>query len=376
MADRKTNPFPALSRRSLLRSAGFLGVAGAAGGLLCPGTARAADPFVWMGWQGYDVCFLDGAPLGERNLSLSPSYINANEDIIIRLQAGGVGQVDLATIYFGYLPILIAAGLLEPIDESRLGVLGDIFPEFLRNDTIRHDGKLYGIPVTWGSYPMVYDPAATAKPTSWKDCLKPEYKGKVLLVDDPVGLVEIWAPIVTGTATPTRLTPAELTATIDFLIDIKKNHARALAPGYGEAADMFARGEVVISAVGWEAMVAFAAAKGKTLEYVVPAEGTAIFMDCLCIPKDSPHLDAAYAMIETCLSPQGQKPIADELTQAVVNRAAAEQASAENRQMYQYGHLEELFKTAKLYPFFPLEPEEGVVSYDEMLEDYQRFQKA
>lgn len=361
-----------IDRRRFLLAASAMGLAGSA----LSRTAFAEDPFVWMGWQGYDGCFQGGKALESHGLSMSPTYINANEDIITKLQAGGVGQVDLATIYFGYLPILVGAGLVEPIDESRLKSIGAIFPEFLNNDALRFDGKLYGVPFTWGSFPMVYDPAAVAAPTSWKDVLKDEYKGKVLLVDDPVALVQIWAPIVTENKDPGALSPDDLKKTIDFLIDLKKNHARALAPGYGEAADMFARNEVVISAVGWEAMVGFAAAKGKEIKYVVPQEGTAIFMDCLCIPKSSPHLDAAYDMTEACLSVDGQMTVANELSQAVVNKDAAAGVPAENKTMYQYENLAKLFETARLYKFFPLESDGSVVTYDQMLEEYQRFQKA
>jgi spermidine/putrescine-binding protein len=55
--------------------------------------------------------------------------------------------------------------------EPRAGI-GDIFPEFLNVDVLRHDGKLYAVPFTWGTLSMIYDPAAIAAPTSWKDCLK------------------------------------------------------------------------------------------------------------------------------------------------------------------------------------------------------------
>ena len=93
------------------------------------------------------------------------------------------------------------------------------------------------------------------------------------MVDDMTGLLATWAPIVTGTKTPTRITMDELKKTIDFLINIKKNHARTFSASYGEAVDLFARGEVVTSVIGWDAMVGFAAAKNKVLDFVMPEEG-------------------------------------------------------------------------------------------------------
>ena len=227
--------------------------------------------------------------------------------------------------------------------------IDDIFPEFLNVDVLRNDGKLYAVPFTWGTLSMVYDPAAIAQPTSWKDALKDEYKGKVAMVDDMTGLLATWAPIVTGTKTPTRITMDQLKQTIDFLIDIKKNHARTFSASYGEAVDLFARGEVVTSAIGWDAMVGFAAAKGKVLDYVVPDEGAMVFMDTLAIPKGAPNRDLAYKMIGQSISPEGQKQIADALTQAIITKAArAAGRRARTSEIYQYDNLADAVREGAL----------------------------
>jgi spermidine/putrescine transport system substrate-binding protein len=141
------------------------------------------------GWQGYDEPLKLGNFQADNGMTLATTYINTNEEIITKLQAGGAGQTDLITIYYGHIPILIGADLVEPIDEAMLPGIKDIFPEFLNVDAIRKDGKLYASPFTWGTLSMVYDPAAIQKPVSWKDCLKDEFRGKVALVDDATGLL-------------------------------------------------------------------------------------------------------------------------------------------------------------------------------------------
>jgi spermidine/putrescine-binding protein len=339
-------------------------------------SAGAATTVNWVGWQGYDEPLKVGTFLADNDISLATTYINTNEEIITRLQAGGVGQVDLVTIYYGHIPILVAAGLVEAIDETKVPGIGDIFPEFLQVDVLRHDGRLYAVPFTWGTLSMIYDPAAIERPTSWKDVLKDEYKGKVALVDDATGLLATWAPIVTGTKTPTRITMDELKKTIDFLIEIKKNHARTFSASYGEATDLFARGEVVISAIGWDAMVGFAAAKGKKLDYVIPEEGAMVFMDTLAIPTGAPNRDLAYKMIGQCISPEGQKQIADALTQAIITKTAVPRVDERNREIYQYDNLDSLFQKARFYPFWPIEPEGNFVTHEQSQEEYQRFLRA
>ena len=365
---------PAIDRRRFLQGASVATLAGA--GLLPARRTLAATKASWVGWQGYDDPLKAGTFLADNDIELVTSYINSNEEIITKLQAGGKGQTDLVTIYYGHVPILVAAGLAEPIDESRVPGIGDIFPEFLNVDVLRHDGKLYAVPFTWGTLSMIYDPAAIAAPTSWKDCLKDEVKGKVAMVDDMTGLLATWAPIAVGTQTPTRLTMDQLKASIDFLINIKKNHARTFSPSYGEAVDLFARGEVVTSAIGWDAMVGFAGVKGKTLAYVIPDEGAMVFMDALVIPKDAPNLDIAYKLIGQATSAEGQKVIADNLTQAIITKAALPVIDAKNKEIYQYDNLPKLFEKARFYPFWPLEPEGDFVVFDQVLEEYQRFLKA
>jgi spermidine/putrescine-binding protein len=367
----ETGSGPRLSRRSVLAASAalFAGISGAV-------QARAATPLIWMGWQGYDDPIKAGSFLADNGIDLSTTYINNNEEIITKLQAGGAGQLDLATIYFGHVPILIAADLIEPIDESKVPGLDKVFPHFLQIDAIRRDGKLYAVPFTWGTLPMIYDPAAIPEPTSWTDCMKDEYKGKVAITDDMTGLIITWVPIATETKTPTRLTMDELKKTIDLLIKIKKEHARTFSASYGESTDLFARGEVVISAIGWDAQVGFAAAKGKKLAYVMPKEGVMAFMDTLIIPKGAPQRDLAYKTLAHAISPQAQVVIAKNLTQAVATSDAVPLVDQVNRDVYSYDNLDALLQRARFHPFWPLESDGKHVTFEQVTEEYQRFLQA
>ncbi|MGH6719422.1 MAG: ABC transporter substrate-binding protein [Alphaproteobacteria bacterium] len=365
-------PFGLTRRQAALGLAGA-GAAGAFG--LSPRAARAATTLQWMGWQGYDECYNVGTFLQDNDITLEKTYINANEEIITKLQGGAVGSIDLITMYFGYLPLMAEAGLLEPFDDTKVAAAANVIPQFLTQDSLRYDGNLYGVPWTWGFLPMMYDPAAIPRPTSWKDVLKDEYKGKVVMIHDPLGNLMVWGRVVTGAAESTILNHDQLKETIDFLIDIKKNHARAFATSYGEASDMFARGEVVISALGWEAMVGFAAAAGKVIDFAIPEEGTAMYMDCLSIPKGSPHPDLAYGLAGTCLSVEGQLKIVEVLTQGITNLEAIAKTSAEHQAIYNYDDIDTFLKTVRLEPMPPTE-EGDIATYDDFLEEYDRLLKA
>ncbi len=108
----------ALSRRGFLGGAAALGAVGALGASTTP--AKASTTMSWMGWQGYETPITSGTFLKDNDIDFQPTFIASNEEIITKLQAGGIGKTDLITMYFGYLPIMAEGGLLEPIDPSKV----------------------------------------------------------------------------------------------------------------------------------------------------------------------------------------------------------------------------------------------------------------
>ena len=370
-----------LARRSSLSRRGFLAGSAALGGLASMGlgarTADAATTMTWMGWQGYETPIKAGTFLKDNDIDFQPTFIASNEEIITKLQAGGIGKTDLITMYFGYLPLMAEGNLLEPIEPEKVAQFGDLIPQFTGHDAIRKDGKLYGVPWNWGSLPLMYDPAQVpTPPESWTDLMKPEFKGKVAMVDDPLGNLLIWGTVVTGKPMGTLLTRDELKKVIDTLIDLKKNQARAFFASYGDMADAFARNEVTASAIGWEAVAVWAQGKGKTIKYTIPKEGTGMFMDCLCIPKDAPHIDLSYKMINHVISPEPQKIFATEQSAGITNLKAVPTLPAELAQSYNYSDLDSFMQKARLQPVPPTEYDGTTATYDDFLTEYARLQKA
>ena len=106
-----------LSRRSLAQGLAAFGGAAALG--LGSAPAHAATTMTWMGWQGYETPITSGSFLKDNDIDFQPTFIASNEEIISKLQAGGIGKTDLVSMYFGYLRLMHDAGLIEPIDETQ-----------------------------------------------------------------------------------------------------------------------------------------------------------------------------------------------------------------------------------------------------------------
>jgi spermidine/putrescine-binding protein len=365
----------AFSRRQALTAAAALAATAGLGFSARPAFAKTT--MTWMGWQGYETPILSGSFIADNDIDFQPTFIASNEEIITKLQAGGIGNTDLITMYFGYLPLMAEGGLLEPIDAAQIEQMPKLIPQFLAQDAIKYDGNLMGVPWNWGSLPLMYDPeAVSAVPESWLDIMKPEYKGKVAMVDDPLGNLLIWGTVVTGKPMGTILTKEEMVAVIDKLIEIKTGHARAFFPTYGDMSEAFARNEVVVSAIGWEAVAVWTQAKGKTIKYTIPKEGTGMFMDCLCIPKDAPNPALSYKMINHVLSPAPQLQFATEQSAGITNLDTVPMLPADLAASYNYADIDGFMQKARLQPVPPTESDGSVATYDDFLTEYQRLSKA
>jgi spermidine/putrescine-binding protein len=358
-----------VSRRTVLLAA--TGGAALLGGLP---PVLAATSVTFLGYQGYDTPLTTGGFLDAHGISLQTTYINNNEDIIAKLKAGGTGTIDLATPNMAYIPLMIEAGLLEPIDLMKLPNLSQVMPFFADQELIRKDGVVYAVPFTWGTQPLMYRPdLVVEKPTSWMDVMRPEYKRKVVMTGSHVGNTQVWGKVVTGAEVPSWMTPAQLKETIDFLIKLKKEQALTYTDSYGEMADIFARGEAVISTMGWEPVAGWAKKKGVEVAYVYPKEGTTGFVDTYVVPKNAPNPDAAHQLINNALSEAAQTFVAVEFGQGIVSQAAIAKLSDEARKAYPYDDMASLAQRAKFYPFPPLEDDGVHATYDMIIKEWERF---
>jgi len=374
MGTNKFNSGPGLSRRRFTQA---LAATAAVGAIGLPATrARAETTVNFLGWQGYDDPVVFDDFLKSKGIALNTTYIGNNDEIVAKLRGGGIGQIDIVTPYMGYIPLLVKLDLIQPIDVARVPNLEKVMPIFRNDVNINVNGQLYGVPFTWGGGPMMYDPAVIATPPeSWKDLLKPEFKGKVGMMDDPLGNMMIGALVAAGVEMPTRITAPQLEATIDFLIEVKKQ-SRLVAASWGDLADSMARGDVALTFNGWETVVKFCADKGKVVKYTYPKERTNAWLDNYCIAKDAPNLDAAYELCNRVIDVVAQKRLAENAVQAIVNSDAVAQLEPAIRDLYPYGDIANYGKKAGFYGFPPVEPEGDFTTFSQWLKAYERFKAA
>ncbi len=364
--------FMPMGRRGFGLAAGSL----AAMAALPFGRASAQTSVTFLGWQGYDEGLFASDFMQQNGIELQTTYIGNNDEIVTRLASGGVGSIDLVTPYMGYVPLLASAGLIQPIDTAKVPNMAHMMEPFRSDPNVNLDGQLWGVPFTWGSAPMMYNPAAIPEaPQSWMDLFKPEYAGKVGMMDDPLGNIMLAAILATDADVATMLTPEQLTAAIDFLIRVK-SIARTVAVSWGDLADSLARNDVIITFSGWETIRKFAADLGAEIAYTYPQEGTYAWLDTYCIVADAPNPDAAHALCNEIIGREAQLMIGSEMLQGIVSTEGVEALPEDARSLYPYDDMDSFSARARFFAFPPLESDGVHATFDDWQTEYERFRTA
>jgi iron(III) transport system substrate-binding protein len=170
-------------------------------------------------------------------------------------------------------------------------------------EQLKADGRLasYAVDKTYFGTKLIttgiiYNKAAPTVPKSWKDLLKPEAKGQVVLP----------SPLYSGAA-------AIHMAAIEAMPMLGTNYYMQLAANGADAAK--GNGAVVTSVAGGQKMygviVEFMAlnakAKGSPVDFVFPAEGVSAVTEPVAILKTARNPDAARAFVRFVLSKEGQE---------------------------------------------------------------------
>ena len=353
-------------RTFLIRAAGTAVAASGAGALLAACGSSGGDStggsvggnLTMLSWEGYRGKGVVDSWLGENHISITENLLASNEEVLTKLKAGGLGTVSLVTPNVAYIPQLVAAETLQPIDVERIPNLKQLIPaiDSTARESAEIDGELYAIPYMWGFDGMVYNAAQIkSPPKSWKDVLEPQYTGKVLMISGAFPNFEIW-PRVLG-FDPRTLTQDQLDQVTDFLIELKKNQVRIVTGDQSQMAALLSGGDVLLTGSGcWVGLPSIAPEGGDELAFTMPPEGGGTtWIDTWAIPKDAPNLDTVYAYLNKMMSAPVQTKQADTLGMATSNAVAAKQVSKENQERYDYADAQIGTELAPLFRF----PEEG-----------------
>jgi spermidine/putrescine transport system substrate-binding protein len=324
----------------------------------------ASGPVDYLSWEGYDVP-VDSMEAWKKDngVEIRATYIGNHDDIQAKIKSGGAEGADLITYYQGYKPLYSELGILHAIDEAKLPNLAGSFPFWLTDIEGQHffvdaDGTRTGVPWTFGAIGITYDSAAIDELSSWYDLLDPSLKGKVAVVDDPVGSLTL-ASHVLG-YDPSTVTEEQLKDVEDLLRKMVAQ-SKGVSPSFGDMTTLLVSGDAVACWQGWAAMNKFALDAGKdTVKTNVPKEGSFTFADAYAIPSTVDNLDTAHAWINQVLDPQTNAEAAEYLVAGVTIEAALPLLDEATAALYDYSNVDSFFEKAPLYNNPPVESDQYV----------------
>ena len=306
--------------------------------------------FIWEEYIDPAVYRLFEAEYG---VKVSEDIYGSNEDMRAKLQAGGA-LYDLVVPTDYMVELLRKEGLLLPLEVSRIPNLQHIAPRF--RDPPHDPGHRYSIPYQWGLTGIGYNKRQVVPPpASWADLFEPArleaYRNRISMLNDMREV--IGAGLITLGFSPGSTDPQEL-AQAQALLQRQKPF---LAKYDSEAfEDSLASGETVL-AHGWSGEIAMAQTQNPEIAFVIPPEGTLMFVDNWAIPKGARHKELAEDFINFVLRPEISARIVNFVRYASVNEAAKSLIKPEIVQGLSYDvpegitlwRLEDLGPTNQLY---------------------------
>ena len=239
---------------------------------------------------------------------------DSNATLETKLRAGHTGY-DVVVPSGTFLEKEITAGLYQKLDKSKLPHARGLWPQVMARLAVHDPGNQYAVDYMWFTTGLAFNVAKARerlgdKPLdSWDIIFKPELFKKfadcgVDVLDSPEDLFSIALNYLKLNPNSKRLSDLRragaLLATLRRYV--KKFHS-------SEYINALANGDICL-AVAWsgDALQARNRARetdnGIDIGYVVPREGTLMSFDTLAIPKDAPHVDAAYAFIDYLMRPK------------------------------------------------------------------------
>lgn len=226
----------------------------------------------------------------------------SNEDMLAKLQSGA-GGYDVVVPSDYAVRILVRQGLLAKLDHKNLPNLQNISQRF-RNPEYdkRHD---YSVPYLWGTTGIGYSKKGTTMagaPRSWGDLFEPDklqrYRGRISMLNDMREAVG--AALIYKGYSPNSTKPDELEAAKKVLLAQKTYLAKYDSEAYE---DSLVAGETVL-VHGWSGEIFTAQGNSDDIGFVVPKEGSFLFVDNLVIPKNSKNKQLAEQFINYLLRPE------------------------------------------------------------------------
>ncbi len=257
-----------LSRRDFTKALGVAGLGIATVPLTVNRARAAAEDLHIFEWAGYEIPELHGSYIEKHGGSPSVSFFGADEEAFAKIISGYA--VDICHPCTASVRKWHDAGLIEPIDTTRLEHWDDFFPRLKTVKGTTVNGQNLLVPFDWGNSSVLYRTDLVQpeflENESWEILFDDHYAGRLAMydsVDAAMGVV--------GADNPFDMTDEELDRAAELLRK-QREVTRFYWTDRTQVQQALASGELV-AAYAWNSEYWALRAAGHPVAYATPKEG-------------------------------------------------------------------------------------------------------
>ena len=272
---------------------------------------RAVNFFNWSTYIGKETL-----PRFTRETGIKVNYeeFADEEEMFAKIRSGARGY-DLIVVADYLIARLRGLNLVDPYPPGVLRNWGNMDPKLVKPP---YDPEsAFTVPYLWGTTGIGFNKARLPKPpASWRDLWDEKYAGKVSMLDYTSDCIST-ALLLEGY--PETTTDEKAFVKVKALL-LKQ---RPLVKQYSSATyiDSLISGEVYL-AMAWSGDCLQAARENPQIDYVIPKEGSYMWVDNLCLVRGSRHREDTLRLVDYMLEGKVSAEIADTVRYASPNAAA------------------------------------------------------
>jgi spermidine/putrescine-binding protein len=227
----------------------------------------------------------------ETGIKVVYDEFETNEIMYPKIESGA-SEYDLICPSDYMIQKMIQNDLLAEINKDNIPNLKNIGAEYIEQSKQFDPENKYSIPYCWGTVGILYNKTMVDEPvTSWDILWDEKYKDNILMQDSVRDAFMVSLKRLGYSMNTTN--EAELQEARDALVEQKP-----LIQAYviDQVRDKMIGGEAAIGVI-YSGEAIFTQRENPDLEYVIPEEGTNIWIDSWVIPKNSPNKENAEKFI-------------------------------------------------------------------------------
>jgi len=315
-----------MKKKSMIMIAAFAALAlTACGKSSASGEGDAGKVYVYNWGEYIDESVIDEFE-AETGIEVVYDMFETNEEMYPVIEAGGVNY-DVVCPSDYMIQKMIENDMLAEIDFDKVPNYKEIDPRYIEMSKSFDPDNKYSVPYCWGTVGILYNTSKVAPedaPTKWSDLWNPKFQGEILMQDSvrDAFMVALKSKGYSMNSSDEK----ELTEAKDLLIEQKP-----LVQAYviDQVRDKMIGGEAAIGVI-YSGEMLYIQDQVKELgldydlNYVLPEEGTNVWIDSWVIPKNAKNKENAEKWIDFLCRPEIAKKNFEYITYPTPNKGAFE----------------------------------------------------